>query len=117
NLSSEPTPANRSLYAVFHSLTTPPTILRYDVRTGEGTTIQRMDVTPKVPLTSEQLFIVDRHGNRIPVFVLRAQHLVEPAPVLMTGYGAFGVSNTPDFVQHAVVFAERGGIYVSVCLP
>lgn len=117
NMSAEPTPANRALYTVFHSLLTPPTILRYDVGTGEGTTIHQMNVKPRVPLTSEQVFIVDRNKNRIPVFVLRPKDLVEPAPVLMTGYGAFGISSTPDFTQSALVFAERGGIYVSVCLP
>ena len=63
-----------------------------------------------------------KDGTAIDYFLLRPRevHAGTPAPTLMTGYGAFGISFTPGYLDSEVggrslkVWLDRGG---SLVLP
>ncbi|HZH04564.1 MAG TPA: prolyl oligopeptidase family serine peptidase, partial [Myxococcaceae bacterium] len=65
------------------------------------------------PYVAEQLFFPSKDGARIPMFVVRRKDLVRDGknPVLLTGYGGFNVSLTPDFRPSIVPWLEAGGVF------
>ena len=75
----------------FQSFTIPPTIYRYDTRTGQSTVFAR----PRVPFDSSQyevrqVFYTSKDGTRVPMFIAGKKGLQRngQARLLMTGYGA-----------------------------
>ena len=98
----------------FHSFHVPPTIYRYDTRTGESTVWSRSES----PVASEryvlrQVWFESKDGTDVPMFVLHAKDLVRDGsqPVLLTGYGGFNSTQTPFYSTQAVAWVEAGGIY------
>ncbi|UYM07720.1 prolyl oligopeptidase family serine peptidase [Solicola gregarius] len=63
----------------------------------------------------EQHFVASADGTRIPYFVVRPRDLAldGSAPTLVTGYGGFEISRTPEY-SGAIgrAWIERGGVYV-----
>ncbi|MDN5851507.1 MAG: prolyl oligopeptidase family serine peptidase [Actinomycetia bacterium] len=64
---------------------------------------------------AEQRFVRSADGTRIPYFVVRPADLAYDgsAPTLLTGYGGFEISRTPEY-SGAVgrAWIERGGVHV-----
>jgi len=60
----------------------------------------------------KQVFYRSKDGTKIPMFLVYRKGLAldGTAPALLTAYGGFKVSLTPQFSARAVVFAERGGV-------
>ncbi len=52
-------------------------------------------------------------GTLIPVTLVEPRDLAPSGdtPVLLTGYGGFGLSLLPAFTRNALYFLERGGVY------
>lgn len=103
----------------FTSFTTPSTIYRYDVNTGES----RVFKAPKVGFDAEnyetkQVFATSKDGTRVPMFITLRKGLKidRKQPVLLHGYGGFNVSITPMFGVMRAVWLELGGIYVEANL-
>jgi prolyl oligopeptidase len=98
---------------VTSGFTTPPTLARGVV--GDGA----VDVLKQAPaffdsdgMTVDQYFAASDDGTRIPYFVVRPRD-ARGERTLLTGYGGFEVSLTPDY--NAMVgrgWLERGGTYV-----
>ena len=63
----------------------------------------------------EQHFVASADGTRIPYFVVRPRDLAfdGTTPTLLTGYGGFEISRTPEY-SGAIgrAWIERGGVYV-----
>ncbi len=53
---------------------------------------------------------VSRDGTRVPMFLLQPKGTKRDGrnPVVLTGYGGFGISQTPDYNDLAHVYTERG---------
>ncbi len=105
--------SDEAFYA-FQSYHIPWTSYRYAVSSGK----QEVWARPKIPVDSEklelkQVWYRSKDGTRVPMFVLHKKglRLDGARPVLLTGYGGFGMSNTPYFDAEAVLWAERGGVY------
>jgi prolyl oligopeptidase len=101
-------------YYTFSSFTVPPTIYQYNVTTGESTVWSR----PKVPFDSSryevrQVFYTSKDGTRVPMFIAGRKGLAMDgkAPVLMTGYGGFDISETPTFDPKYAWWMEQGGFF------
>jgi prolyl oligopeptidase len=98
----------------FTSFTTPTTIYRYDVPTGQSSVFRR----PEVPFdpadyVTRQVFLESRDGTRVPMFI---NHRRDAKPdgrrrTVLYGYGGFDISLTPSFSVSNLVWMERGGIY------
>ena len=98
----------------FTSFTTPSTIYRYDMSTGESTLYRQpqVDFNPEAYET-HQVFYASADGTQIPMFITykKGLELNGQNPTLLYGYGGFSISLTPSFSVSNLVWMEMGGIY------
>jgi len=99
---------------VFSSFLFPPSVYRYDFRTGEAALVWE----PEIPFDREQyetnqVFFASADGTRIPMFLTHRKDLQRDGdnPTLLYGYGGFNISLTPGFNPTNLLFLERGGVY------
>lgn len=106
--------ADRETFFSFTSYTTPATVFRYDLLTGESTKIftPAVDFDPQ-RYVSEQLFYTSKDGTRVPMIATYRKDLVfdGSTPVILYGYGGFDISLTPAFSPATLVWLEMGGVY------
>ena len=104
-------------FFAFTSFTTPDTIYRYDVVTGESTIFRRPAVKfDPADYVTEQVFYPSRDGTRIPMFISykkRAGSLPRDGstPTYLYGYGGFNISLAPAFSVSILAWMEMGGIF------
>ncbi|MBL8879958.1 MAG: S9 family peptidase [Phycisphaerales bacterium] len=98
----------------FTSFNYPPTIFRYDMKTGKSVEFRR----PKVdfdPAAYEvkQVFYPSKDGTKIPMFITHKKgiKLDGTNPTHLYGYGGFNIPMTPNFSIGNVVWMEMGGVY------
>ncbi len=104
----------------FSTFAAPPTIFRYDLKTGKSTAFIQSD--PKfnasdVEVKFEKYTTAD--GNVIPMFLVYKKGTDLKSgntPVFMYGYGGFNVSLTPSFSVPINYFVQQGGVYCMVIL-
>ena len=96
----------------FQSFIHPPTIYRYDTQTGK----QEIFAQPKTPFDSneyelKQAFYKSKDGTRVPVFIAGKKGLKMDGTerLLMTGYGGFNLSETPDWNPLWAAWMAQGG--------
>lgn len=101
-------------YYTFSSFTVPMTIYQYNVATKESTVWSES----KVPFDSHeyevhQVFYASKDGTRVPMFIAGRKDLAMDgkAPLLMTGYGGFNISETPSFSPEYAWWMEQGGFF------
>jgi prolyl oligopeptidase len=101
-------------FYTFSSFTVPPTIYRYDIATGKTAVWDRS----KVPFDADkyevkQVFYTSKDGTRVPMFIAGRKGLKMDgkAPLLMTGYGGFLISETPSFSAKYAWWMEQGGFF------
>jgi prolyl oligopeptidase len=101
-------------FYVFTGFTTPGTIYRYDVTTGESTLFRRprVDFDPDAYET-KQVFYTSKDGARIPMFITHRKGLALDGrnPTYLYGYGGFNISLTPAFSPSNALWLELGGVY------
>lgn len=105
---------NHQAYFTFASFAIPPTVYRCDMSSGQ----QSVWAQVKVPVDpakfeTKQVWYPSKDGTKVPMFLVYAKgiKLDGSNPVLLEGYGGFGVNNTPYFNSDAIVWAEHGGVY------
>ncbi|MBT2186724.1 prolyl oligopeptidase family serine peptidase [Sphingobium nicotianae] len=101
-------------FFAFSSFTTPSTIYRLNVDTGETSVFAqpRLAFDPADYVT-EQVFFPSRDGTQIPMYIVRRKDVAQaarPAPTLLYGYGGFNVSQTQGFAPTRLAWLEQGGV-------
>jgi prolyl oligopeptidase len=98
----------------FTSFTTPNTIYRYDMVTGQSTLFRQpqVDFNP-AEYETKQVFYKSKDGTQVPMFIVHKKGLKLDGTnrTLLYGYGGFGVSLTPSFSVSLLVWMEMGGVY------
>ncbi|BAU14841.1 prolyl oligopeptidase [Leptolyngbya sp. NIES-3755] len=98
----------------FTSFTTPPTIYRYNLETGESTLFRQpqVDFNPN-EYEVKQVFYHSKDGTQVPMFITHKKGLELNGNNLtrLYGYGGFNVSLTPSFSVANLVWMERGGVF------
>ncbi|MGG6267761.1 prolyl oligopeptidase family serine peptidase [Leptolyngbya sp. AN03gr2] len=98
----------------FTSFTTPPTIYRYNLETGESTLFRQpqVDFNPN-DYEVKQVFYHSKDGTQVPMFITHKKGLELNGNNLtrLYGYGGFNVSLTPNFSVANLVWMERGGVF------
>jgi prolyl oligopeptidase len=96
------------------SFTEPPTVYRYDVKTGQNAVL----FSPKVDFKSdefisEQVFYQSKDGTKVPMFLTYRKGLEKNGnnPTLLYGYGGFDISITPSFSPAIAAWLQMGGVY------
>jgi prolyl oligopeptidase len=107
-------PTEREGFYTFESFITPPTIYRYDTRTGKSDVF----FAPKIPFDSSQyevsqVFYTSKDGTRVPMFIAGKKGLARDgqARLLMTGYGGFDLPMLPAFDPEYAWWMQQGGFF------
>ncbi|HEY1657954.1 MAG TPA: prolyl oligopeptidase family serine peptidase, partial [Candidatus Sulfotelmatobacter sp.] len=99
----------------FFSFTVPPSVYRYDLKTGKTTEWAKVDAPSIDPSLYEvqQEWFHSKDGTKVPMFVVYKKGLKKDGhnPALLTGYGGFNVSMLPSFSRTAYLWMEHGGVY------
>ncbi len=110
---------DKEFFYTFSSFSTPPSIYRYSIATGQSTLFRKTEVKVKTEdFVTEQVFFTSKDGTKVPMFLTYKKGMVRNGqnPVLLYGYGGFNIPVTPGFSTSNAFFIEQGGIYVSVTL-
>jgi prolyl oligopeptidase len=67
---------------------------------------------------TEKVFYTSPDGSRAPIFLVRARSTPPKsnAPLLLQGYGAFGIGVTPGYAKGIETWLDRGGVFAEVVL-
>ena len=101
-------------FYTYNSFTAPPTIYRYDLKTGKSEVFRRADVKFDFDkYETKQVFYTSKDGTKVPMFIVHKKGLKMDGtnPTLLYGYGGFSISLTPDFSVSRLVWLEMGGVY------
>ncbi len=106
--------ADTDTFYVFTNFTTPTTIYRYDMVTGESTVFRQpmVDFNPE-DYEIKQVFYESKDGTKIPMFITHKKGLKLNGnnPTYLYSYGGFNISLTPSFSISNLVWMEMGGVY------
>ncbi|GAA5080612.1 prolyl oligopeptidase [Thermocatellispora tengchongensis] len=92
--------------------TTPPSIQRYDARTGETTLWAASPGAVEVPaVDTEQVVYRSADGTEVRMLVISRPGAEGPRPTILYGYGGFGISMTPGYSASILTWVEAGGVY------
>lgn len=98
----------------FQSFIVPPTIYRYNTKTGKSDIF----FSPRTPFNSsdyelKQVFYPSKDGTRIPMFIAGKKGLAQDgrARLLMTGYGGFNIAMTPSWNSEYAWWMQQGGFF------
>ncbi|HLH35678.1 MAG TPA: prolyl oligopeptidase family serine peptidase [Alloacidobacterium sp.] len=101
-------------FYVFQSFILPPTIYRYDTKTGKSDVFFQ----PKLPFDSseyeiKQVFYHSKDGTRVPMFIAGKKGLKQDgtARLLMTGYGGFQLPMLPGWDSEYAWWMQQGGYF------
>ncbi len=97
----------------FQSYTTPPTLYRYDLSTGESEVFRQAQVDfDSDAYQTRQVFYTSKDGTRVPMFITHrvGLELDGTNPTLLYGYGGFNSAQTPGFSVTRAVWMEMGGV-------
>ncbi|HEX4971411.1 MAG TPA: prolyl oligopeptidase family serine peptidase [Steroidobacteraceae bacterium] len=111
--------ADTETFYAFLSFIEPPTIYRYDVRSGASTVFKQPQLKfNAADFETRRVFVTSKDGTKVPMFVThrRGMKLDGNNPTIMYGYGAFRISLTPRFSPETVAFLEQGGVYAQPSL-
>ena len=95
----------------------PPYFSRYDEASGTAIETKLVETSPVSYPDAEVVreFATSKDGTQVPVNIVRRKGLVLDGshPLLLTGYGGYGISMTPKFLGPQVrLWLDAGGVYV-----
>jgi prolyl oligopeptidase len=99
----------------FESFTVAPSIYRYDLETRSTSLWAKVDA-PGIDAAAyevEQEWYHSKDGTRVPMFLVHKKGLKKDGlnPTVLTGYGGFNISLTPEFDSDIYLWLEHGGVY------
>ncbi|MEO0538571.1 MAG: prolyl oligopeptidase family serine peptidase [Cyanobacteria bacterium P01_A01_bin.123] len=106
--------ADTETFYSFTSFTTPATIYRYNMTTGDSSVFRQPQVDfDATAYETTQVFYSSKDGTQVPMFITHKKGLVLDGsnPLLLYGYGGFGISLSPSFSVSNLVWLEMGGVY------
>jgi len=104
-----------TLRFVYTSMTTPAATFDYDLATRQRTLRKRQPVPGYDPslYQSERVMAKAKDGTEIPVSLVwrRDMKRAGPQPLLLHGYGSYGIPIDPAFSQTLVSLLDRGMVF------
>jgi oligopeptidase B len=97
----------------YQSLVTPSSVFDYDPCTGKSTLLKQQEVLgdyQPAHYASERLWATARDGVRIPISIVYKKGLSRDgrAPLMLYGYGAYGLGSPPVFSSQRISLLDRG---------
>jgi oligopeptidase B len=100
----------------YSSMTTPSEVYDYDMETRQRTLRKRQQIPsghdPAAYVTT-RIFAKAQDGAEVPVSILHRRDLVKDgkAPLLLYGYGSYGMSMPASFAANRLSLVDRGFVY------
>jgi len=106
----------KEVFFGFQSFTSPDSVYQVDLVT-RGTSLWNRVEAPGIDpakYEAKQIWFTSKDGTRVPMFVFHKKglELSGKNPTLLTGYGGFNISLTPEFVGDRFLWLEHGGVFV-----
>jgi oligopeptidase B len=99
----------------YTSLTTPASVFEYNVHSGERALLKQTPVPgyDAGAYTSERLFATARDGVRVPISLVyrKGFEVNGQAPLLLYGYGSYGLRSDPTFRSERLSLLDRGFVF------
>jgi oligopeptidase B len=101
----------------YQSMVTPSSVFDYDMNARKATLMKQNEVPggfDKANYKSERVFATAADGTKIPMSMVyrRGTKMDGSAPLLLYGYGSYGISISPTFSSSRLALLDRGVIYV-----
>lgn len=110
---------DQELFVTYTSFVAPPTVYRYDIKTGKMSLFNKAAVKFNPDdYETKQVFFTSKDGTKVPMFLSSRKGMKNNGnnPVLIYGYGGFNIAQTPGFSVSNLYFMEQGGTYAVVAL-
>jgi prolyl oligopeptidase len=107
-------PEHGELLIETESFTEPTKIFRYTESSGTRTPwAKSAALLPSAGYKHTQVWYSSKDGTRIPMFLMGRREIFEGGmhPVIMTAYGGYGLSMTPQFSVFTAYLVERGCMF------
>lgn len=101
-------------FYLFQSFTLPTTVYRFNLASCESTVWDTVETGfDSNQYETQQVWYTSKDGTRVPMFLIMRKGLAATGtnPTLLTAYGGFNVSLTPEFAKTIFPWLERGGIF------
>ena len=101
-------------YYSFTNMLTPVTVYEYDAATGSSRVFRQPQLAfDPARFEETEGFYPGRDGTRIPLQLVhrRDMRLDGRNPLVLYGYGGFGIVNLPAFDPGRIAWLEHGGVY------
>jgi prolyl oligopeptidase len=101
-------------FYTFSSFATPPSIYRYNLKTGASDLFKQAKVAfNPADYEVKQVFYASKDGTKIPMFLTakKGMKLDGNTPLLLYGYGGFNIPMVPQFSVAKLQWCEMGGIF------
>ncbi len=116
-VSYNPQMKTNSFRYVYNSMTTPSSVIEFDIDTQQKTILKEQEVPggnfDKNNYQSERLWATARDGKKVPVSVVyrKGLNLDGNNPLLLYGYGSYGITVDPGFSTTRLSLLDRGFIF------
>jgi oligopeptidase B len=115
-LSVNPSPSTEILRYSYSSLTTPASVIDYNMKTREKTVLKEEEILggfDKENYQSERLWVEAGDGTMVPVSLVYRKGFEKDgqAPLLLYAYGSYGSSTDPGFRSTIISLLDRGFVY------
>ncbi len=101
---------------VYTSLTTPNSTFDFNMISGKKMLLKEETILgnfDKRNYTTERLYAAAKDGVKVPISVVYKKGLIKNSdnPLLLTGYGSYGISSDADFNSVRLSLIDRGFVY------
>jgi oligopeptidase B len=100
----------------YQSMVTPLSIYDYDMKTRQRKLLKQQEVPGGYEANryeAKRIWAVARDGTKVPISIVykKGVRLDGSAPMLLYGYGSYGISMAPTFSSNRLALLDRGVIY------
>src|SRR5579864_3479956 len=106
----------KEVFFGFQSFTSPDSVYHVNLATWDRSIWNRVEAPSIGPskYKEKQVWLTSKDSTRVTMFVFHKKglELSGKNPTLLTGYGGFNISLTPEFVGDRFLWLEHGGVFV-----
>ncbi|CDG18100.1 S9 family peptidase [Xenorhabdus doucetiae] len=118
SLGYNPEPDTHFLRYSYSSMTTPSSVFQWNMQTGQRELLKQQEVKgfSQENYASQRLWVKARDGVEVPVSLVYRKSLFKKGenPILIYGYGSYGISMDPYFSSALLSLLDRGFVYALV---
>ena len=116
-LSSNPQMETKKLRYNYSSMTTPSSVIEYDMVTKEKKVLKETEVLggkfDKTNYQTKRVWATARDGKKVPISLVYRKDMFNEGqnPLLLYGYGSYGITNSASFSSVRLSLLDRGFVY------